>query len=430
MRRRALWLWMILVAGLVVWSVAAQDILTPLTPSEDSTIQISFPPPVYVLRGSVDIRGTADVEQMANYFLEFRPLVVDDPTTDEDESDETEKSRPWFPASLPAAQAIQDAVLGNWNTITAPDGLYELRLTVNIVGDEPQFFRVSPLRIENKPPDFVAQPDASSTPTLQPPARPTLIPTPTALPGNAPAQPTPRPSPTGLSSTTPVAIAVANANVRLGDSVLYPRVGSLQTGESATILGISSLGSGWYYVQLPDGARGFVAPSVVRIEGNISTLTPIVPPPVPAAPPTFTPFQTAVATQSTVVATPAPGTGGTVNLVISGFRLEPVQPRCGETFQIFVNITNTGTGTSPTGFTMSLADRHSASGTTAGSTSATVPPLSAGGNFLSVMNLTVNTFFEESHTITAIVDSGNAVAETNEGDNVSGVSYTLATAGC
>lgn len=430
--RRSVWLAVIWIVGLVAWAVGAQDILTPITLPANESIQITFPPPVYVLRGSVDIRGTADAMDMANYFLEFRPLVVDDPTTEADESDETTKPRPWFPATLPAVNAVQEGVLGSWNTVTAPDGLYELRLTVNINRGDPQYFRVSPLRIENNPPDFVDTIPTISPPAGQPPARPTLIPTPTALPGGAPAQPTPRPSATGLAPTSPLAIAVTNANVRLGDSTIYPRVGALQVGESVPIIGISSLGSGWYYVQLPNGTRGFVAPSVVRTEGNLSGLTPIVPPEPPAAPPTFTPFVTPVvgATQPTTAATPAPGTGGTVNLVISGFRLEPAQPRCSETFQIFINVTNTGTGTPATGFSVAVVDRHTASGTTAGSTTATVPPIAPGGNFVSVLNLTVNTFFDESHTITALVDSGGAVAETNEGDNTSAVSYTLATAGC
>jgi uncharacterized protein YgiM (DUF1202 family) len=226
-------------------------------------------------------------------------------------------------------------------------------------------------------------------------------------------------------------VAVTNANVRLGDSTIYPRVGSLQVGESVPIIGISSLGSGWYFVQLPNGERGFVAPSVVRTEGNLSVLTPIVPPPLPVAPPTFTPFATPIvgATQ-TIVPTSAPGTGGTVNLVISGLRLEPAQPRCNETFQIFVNVTNTGTGTPATGFTLMVNDRHSASNANAGSTTATVPPIAPGGNFLAVLNLTVNTFFDESHTLIAMADSAMVVTETNESDNTSLVNYTLATGGC
>ena len=43
---------------------------------------------------------------------------------------------------------------------------------------------------------------------------------------------------------------------------------------------------------------------------------------------------------------------------------------------------------------------------------------------------TVSTYFSEDHKIVITVDPDNRVPETNENDNTSSVTYTLATAGC
>ena len=108
---------------------------------------ISFPPPVYVVRDSVDIRGTVTLADLRNFFVEFRPLVLD--MMDAEDSAEDNQ---WFPATLPRIAAVTDDILGAWNTVTLRDGLYELRLTINTGGDEPLYYRVSPIRVENDPP--------------------------------------------------------------------------------------------------------------------------------------------------------------------------------------------------------------------------------------------------------------------------------------
>jgi hypothetical protein len=395
----------LMLAGLVAF---AQETITPIGEPENPNLQISFPPPVYVVSGTVDVLGTVDVPNMANYFLEFRPLVLTD------DAEETDATRPWFPASLPASGTVTDGVIAPWNTTTAPDGLYELRLTVNIDREETRYFRVSPLRIDNK--------SAELTPT-QPgsPPRPTLVPSPTGLPG----QVNPRPSqvPTLPPNSGPVVIASQNANVRSGDSTIYPRLGVLFRNEPAPILGISSTGSGWYYIQLPNGSRGFIAPSVVRTEGNLVGLQPIVPPPPP---PTFTPSPTFTPTPIPPTATPVTP----ANLAIVSVQLSPAAPACGSSYQVNVTVINNGTGTTPAGFAVSAADRHTASGTTAASTLGSVPALQPGQTFVSEMYLTANTFFNEGHTVAVTVDSGGQVAETNEGDNTTSVAYTLGQGSC
>ena len=108
---------------------------------------ISYPPAVYVVRDSVDIRGTVTLESMRNFFIEFRPLDLGMMMEDDDEEEAQ-----WFPATLPRIAAVEDDVLGTWNTVTLRDGLYELRLTINTGAEMPEYYRVSPIRVENNPP--------------------------------------------------------------------------------------------------------------------------------------------------------------------------------------------------------------------------------------------------------------------------------------
>lgn len=389
----------------------AQEI-TPLGEPENPDFFISFPPPVYVVNGTVEIQGTVNLSNLANYFLEFRPLDLSE------EAEETDARRPWFPASLPVTTPVEEGILATWNTATAPDGLYELRLTANTTDGQTHHFRVSPLRIDNK-----SVPAATATSTPLP--RPTLPPTPTGLPGAPPARPTAIPSPANPANA-PLVIALQNANVRTGDDTVYPRVGILFRNEAAVILGISSFGSGWYYIQLADGTKGFIAPSVVRTEGNLVGLPRIEPPPPPPPPPTFTPSATFTPTLPPPTAT-APSSA---NLAIVTVQLSPAQPVCKASFAILVTIINNGTGAAPSGFSVSASDRHNASGTVNASTVGTVPPLQPGQTFVSEMYLTVSTFFNETHTVNITVDSGAQIAETNEGDNSTAVQYTLAQGGC
>jgi hypothetical protein len=102
---------------------------------------ISWPPPIYVLRGDFEIRGSASLPNMTNYFIEFRPINED--VTIPSQSN-------WFPATVPSRRVVQDGVLGVWDTTAVEDGAYELRLTVNVRGAQPVFDIVSPLRVENE----------------------------------------------------------------------------------------------------------------------------------------------------------------------------------------------------------------------------------------------------------------------------------------
>ncbi|MCA9915478.1 MAG: SH3 domain-containing protein, partial [Anaerolineae bacterium] len=277
----------LLLLGAMAFVVGAQDIEPFTPPAEDADIAITFPPPVFAVAGEVEIRGTVDSIGLSEYVIEYRELEPQsaDPTQ--------ENESPWLPATRPGNQVVRNGVLGIWNTITARDGLYEIRLRATLDTGEEELFRVSPVRVVNNPTeDFVGLPLSV-----------TLQPTPTQIGGTG-SRPPLAATPTPLNTGEPMVVAAVDANVRSGDDTTYPRVGSLLSGESAPILGLSSFGSGWYYIQLPNGRRGFIAPSTVNASGDLNNLPPVEPPPPPTPPATATPLTSA-------------------NLQVTGLRLDP-----------------------------------------------------------------------------------------------------------
>lgn len=296
----------LLLVPFLLLSLVLQAQAQSIEPAEivDPNANISWPPPVYVLRGEFTLRGSANLANMVSYFIEYRRLN-DDLTPQAD-------NIPWLPATLPSAAPVLNDALGVWNTTTEEDGVYELRLTINIRGSNPVFARVSPVRVENAPPPFAAIPTATPElilPTIAPlptiaQAIPTLVPTPTAF------DPTPRVTPN----------RAIDVNIRSGDGTDYSIVGSLRQGESAVILGISNTGSGWYRVQLANGTVGWVAGGVVTVTGDISRVPRVAPPATP-----------------TPIATSTPALP---DATITGVRYDRGQIKQGEAFQIIVTVRN------------------------------------------------------------------------------------------
>jgi len=371
--------------------------------NSNPNVTITFPPPVYLLRGEVEVRGTVNLPNLANYFLEFRPL---DPGT----LQPFNENDPWLPASLPDTGTVLDDVLATWDTLTVEDGLYQLRLTANVSRQGPTHFVVQPLRIENIIPPFLVTPIA-----VQPTETPGSIvvigqPTPTSG-GIVIIRPTLAASPTSISNE-PTVIANLDANVRTGDSTAYPVVGSLPSGFSARVLGLSDTGSGWYYIELTNGRRGFISPTVVSVSGNLANLPRISPPPPPATP-TFTPL---------------PSTG---DVVANGIGFLPVEPRCNESMEVQVNVTNAGTVAFATGGVLRVQAQHVASGTITATGFGNFPVLVPGQNYVVVIPLIVNQFGGEDYRILATADVNNNIIESNEGNNnFQSVQFRLRRASC
>jgi uncharacterized protein YraI len=349
----------------------------------DPNANISWPPPVYVLSGEIDLIGSANLTDMTGYFIEFRPL----------QTGSTAQASPWFPVTLLFTTPVVDDVLGTWNTETVEDGLYDLRLVVNVRNQPPNYFVVSPLRIQNEPPFGMAAPSGQVTPTPLAVARPTLLPTPTGL------------------SSEPIVTANLDANVRSGDSTSYPRIGSLFRGDSARVIGRSSRGNGWYYIQLSNGNFGWIAPSVVSASGDFSNVIWRDPP----ATSTPTPTNTPVPQGNLAAATPArvPGT-----------------PTCQVSFQVRVHIENNGTATTAASATVLIQDIRTATGEVLKQAWGAVPVLAPGGGYVVTADFTESRYYNEQHTTRVIIDPENFLTETNEADNTVESYYVLQQGAC
>ncbi|MCL4248576.1 MAG: SH3 domain-containing protein [Anaerolineae bacterium] len=346
---------------------------------------ITFPPPVYVVSGEFTIRGSANLPNMTNYFIEYSQMAEYTPGADPN------AAPLWFPATLPSSTPVQDGILGVWDTSQTEDGVYALRLTVRVRGGQPVTSIVAPVRVENQPSPFA-------------PSRPVVTQEPVApLPTSAPAfDPTPR--------VTATRVAV---NVRSGDSTDYPIVGSLLRDQTVPILGISNMGTGWYYIELPNGQRGWVSPTVVEAEGDFSNIRRIAPPPVPVTPtpvPTFTP-------------------ASAVNLVAGLVFFDTPNPTCATPFTVGFDVANMGTIPSPGG-AVSLVDTRAADGSIQQTRIGNFPIINPGTTYRVNIPLQVDTWYNENHVITLTIDPQNLIPEFNENDNRQTITYTLQRGAC
>ncbi len=349
----------------------------------EPTAEISWPPPVYVLRGEVPLRGTVNLADMIGYFIEYRAL-------DEDLS--APASRLWLPVTLPSSIPVADDVLGTWDTRRVTDGLYQLRLNVIVSGSVMLHRTLGPLRVE-KPAAAAPEMETESEAETETMA--------------------------GVDETTPIpdetprVTARVNANVRAGDSTSFRPIDALLTGESAPILGVSSRGTSWYQIALPNGRRGWISEIVVILSGNTDNLPRIVPPPVPIQP----------------TVTPVPAPAIQPDLVVEEIHFDE-EPECDESFEVRARIANLGQAASTASGSIDVRDWHIGSGTPTESTIGGFPPLAPGERFWAFMNLTVETYYKEGHRVSVTADSTNVVAESNEGNNSANRDYVLKKGDC
>ncbi|MBI1277904.1 MAG: SH3 domain-containing protein [Anaerolineaceae bacterium] len=381
---RLLGLFMLMAILSVTASVSAQATPTS-TPMPNPNANITWPPPVYVVRGLFTVYGTANLPNMTGWFLEARPI---DSLANEDEG--------WTPVTLVSRTPVENSVLAVWDTSIADDGVYSLRLNVSLSNNTRVYALITPIRVENDPPPFagIATGQPGNLPT--PGSLPTLLPTPTAF------------------STSPQATARINANVRRGDGTIFEVIGNLPAGTTVQIIGVSSLGTNWYLVVLPNGQQGWVAPSVVDVSGNLASVPRVNPP----TPPTPTPIP--------VTATPT----STINLVAGNFRFDPGSPNCAQTFNIYMDVANFGSSFSPSG-TISINDYRQADGAFQTSTVGAFPAIAPGQTInVGPIPLTVSTYYNENHRLLMTVDGSNLIFETNENDNTKEAIYLLNKANC
>jgi hypothetical protein len=248
---------------------------------------------------------------------------------------------------------------------------------------------------------------------------PTNAPTvpPAQVQPTTPAPPTNPPPPAATSTPSkPTATFKQGANIRRGPSTLFnPPIGSIAAGQTADIQARTQSGE-WYKISYYNGS-GWVFAQLIDISGDTSQIAIDNGPP----PPTLTP--------TPIPATPTPAPSS--NLVAGQIRLDPAQPECKKTFNIFIDVANTGTTANASGGTLSVQDARAADGSNASNTVGAFGVIQPGQTVASgPIPLTVNTNFEEDHRIVIIVDSNNQVAETNENDNRAELVYRLKKGSC
>ncbi len=157
---------------LSLWIMGA---LTPVNAQSG----ITYPPETEVLRGSVQIQGTATHPDFWKYELAAAPLGTEN----------------WFNIAISETHVV-NGVLGVWDTRTVADGPYSIRLrVVRRDGNYDEYF-VRNVTVNNASPPPSVTPEATPTPTTTPTPKP-----PTATP----IQLTPNiPTPTPASTVTAV----------------------------------------------------------------------------------------------------------------------------------------------------------------------------------------------------------------------------------
>jgi len=243
-------------------------------------------------------------------------------------------------------------------------------------------------------------------PTPEPDPTDPPPPTATAIPTNTPLPPTP---------SVPTAIATTSINVRSGPGIIYdPPIGAFREGDSAEILATNPNGT-WLKIRRGATGEGWVATSLVDIEGDITGLPreegPPPPEPTQPPPPTAPP-----ATAAPVV---------TNNLIPVSPFIDPPVPQCGQDFRTGITIRNDGSASGPTGATRIEVIRVSDGqilATSGDQPSVDLPP---GGTHTIAVTFNIDVFINEEQRVRFIADATNQVTETIEDDNQIGITYTL-----
>jgi hypothetical protein len=144
-----------------LWLLAAW-LVQPASAQAPGYAEISSPRPGELISGLVTISGTAAHPSFASFDLAF--------------SYDPNPSDTWFPIGDPQLTEVRDGRLGLWDTTGISDGLYALRLRVQLTSGNALEIIVRGLRIGGKPLAGEAQmtlnPAPASTPGTQAAAQP------------------------------------------------------------------------------------------------------------------------------------------------------------------------------------------------------------------------------------------------------------------
>ncbi len=339
----------------LITGVTAQDAPADTTPVR-SGVEITWPPPVTEVWSIGDVLGTASVENLTYFYLEYVELNADLTVPE---------NAPWIPATAAQTVPVIDGTLATLDTTIVPDGLYALRLVVVTSDQQSYSDTVMPIRVNNE--RMGAYTERVIADTLE-------------AAGIAPTAETPTPTPEPPVSTAPMAYPALGyyaVNVRFCDSIDNngcPVVDSMDSRGGA-VLAYSASGTGWYNVILPSGMSGWVSPTVIRVEGDISSL-PFVAPPAPLPPP-------AVA-----------------SIVLNGINIQGGTATCGVPFSVEINVANIGSATAAAA-TVTLQDVNISTGEITATQYGGFPALNPGSNYVVVIPMSVTAYYNENHELRA-----------------------------
>jgi hypothetical protein len=124
------------------------------------------------------------------------------------------------------------------------------------------------------------------------------------------------------------------------------------------------------------------------------------------------------------------GGGVGVNLVAGNMQVSPFPPVCNQPFTVIFDVANLGTAATAGNVNVTLEDVRAADGSRQVITSTTLGPIQPGQTINVGFQMTVSTWFNETHRLIGRIDSENAIPETNEGDNQRVIEYVLQQGGC
>ncbi|MCA9903632.1 MAG: hypothetical protein KC547_07230 [Anaerolineae bacterium] len=354
---------LILVVLLLLASSVAMAQEDPVQGVTTESVDISWPPPVTEVWGTGDVLGSAAVPGMAYYYLEY--IALNDDLS-------IPQNAPWLPATVGIQQPVVNGSLATLDTTTVPDGVYALRLTVSM--EDGQIFHdvVLPIRVDNQRFNAVlAGTDQAQTPE----------PAPTAAPQDT--------HPRVIPSAQYTSINVRRCD--LVDNDRCPIIAALRAGETGAIQALSSNGTGWYQIQLPSGVVGWVSPTVITQEGDLSGVgrtqppAPLPPPQRPAQLPSMSPV------------------GQVSGVVPNGMAIQGGNATCNQTFNVQINVANTGSTVAPAG-TITLQDVNVRTGEVTFTGYGNYPSLNPGANFVVVVPAQTSVYYNEDHELRAFTN--------------------------
>ena len=215
----------------------------------------------------------------------------------------------------PAGQFYRSSIVGMHLVVPAASGDYEVLIprSVDTDGSGAITLRVS-CQLDSLACTAEGSPLLISTPT---PGEPPFAATATLV--------------TAAGDGSTAVVAVPSANVRRGDSTAFGVIRALASGTEVTLLGVSTSGSGWFKVLMPQGDEGWMSPQVLTVTGDTSRLPGLIPPqppPTSAAPAPATAVPGAVAACGNNVCDPGEESSccGDCGTCEGGGGTEPDQP--------------------------------------------------------------------------------------------------------